>query len=75
MDFIKINRLRGTTADFTDCDGSLRVTFKPGLFVDLELENWTAFIDELTEAIGIFRSQGTDAESAQGDNTEDGEAT
>lgn len=58
MEFVRIYRLRGTVADYTDmstADDMIRVQFlDPSAQIDMSKEKWELFVNELAEAIETF---------------------
>ena len=67
MNYVKINRLRGSVADYTKVNGLIKVAFNHvGPSVDLTEENWNLFIEELKEAAEAFSSNDTQSGETNG---------
>lgn len=84
MELVRINRLRGKTADFVESEVGIRTCFadieteSESDFVanmEMSIENWKLFADELNEAISVFEAQSASENDSGEDgngNTEDG---
>lgn len=68
MELVKINRLRGKTADFVESENGITTRFANmetetehdfTASMEMTIENWRLFAQELTEALDVFESQST----------------